>query len=113
MPWAAKSPCVIPGCGQHAQYRGRCSTHMKGMEQERPNVDARKWYHTRRWELLKAQVRAEEPCCGMCLTEGQAVPGTQTDHIVPHRGNEALFFNRQNLQNLCEHHHSLKTQSGQ
>ena len=31
------------------------------------------------------------------------------DHIIPHRGDQKLFWDRSNLQPLCEHHHNVKT----
>lgn len=34
---------------------------------------------------------------------------TVVDHIVPHRGDQKLFWDRGNWQPLCEHHHNVKT----
>lgn len=34
---------------------------------------------------------------------------TVVDHIVPHRGDQKLFWDRSNWQPLCEHHHNVKT----
>jgi 5-methylcytosine-specific restriction protein A len=31
------------------------------------------------------------------------------DHIIPHRGNKELFWNRENWQPLCRPHHDRKT----
>ena len=31
------------------------------------------------------------------------------DHIIPHRGDQKLFWDRSNWQPLCEHHHNVKT----
>jgi 5-methylcytosine-specific restriction protein A len=39
----------------------------------------------------------------------QVVLATQTDHIVPHRGNMKLFWDPKNWQSLCEGCHSYKT----
>ncbi|MEP2204764.1 MAG: HNH endonuclease signature motif containing protein [Tateyamaria sp.] len=33
-------------------------------------------------------------------------PATVVDHIIPHRGDEALFNDRNNLQSLCTPCHS-------
>lgn len=34
---------------------------------------------------------------------------TVGDHIVPHRGDQKLFWDRSNWKPLCEHHHNVKT----
>jgi 5-methylcytosine-specific restriction protein A len=34
---------------------------------------------------------------------------TQTDHIIPRRGNQQLFWDRNNWQRLCDGCHGLKT----
>jgi len=41
------------------------------------------------------------------------VLGTQTDHIIPHRGDQALFWDETNWQRLCLPCHSRKTLEGQ
>ncbi len=35
---------------------------------------------------------------------------TVADHIVPHKGNHQLFWDRNNLQSLCMVHHGEKIQ---
>ena len=44
----------------------------------------------------------------MCLTVGRSTKANTADHIVPHRGDRALFFNSGNLQSLCDIHHGQK-----
>ena len=91
---------------------GRCPQHARQWERSRPNVDVRRWYSSPRWVGLRSHVMNEEPCCRQCLSEGLSVAGTQTDHIVPHRGDPSLFWNRANLQRLCDVHHAQKTRQG-
>jgi 5-methylcytosine-specific restriction protein A len=69
----------------------------------------RQWYGTKEWRALRDQVRLEEPLCVECLKLERVEPTTQVDHIVPHRGDKAKFFDRANLQGLCDTHHSRKT----
>ena len=101
--------CLEPGCPALVP-RGRCQAHQK--PDIRQNADVRTLYHTPQWQALKQQVRAEEPWCRACLAAGVTVPGTQTDHIEPHRGSLALFWDRDNLQNLCAECHARKTRQG-
>jgi 5-methylcytosine-specific restriction endonuclease McrA len=37
--------------------------------------------------------------------------GTVADHVIPHKGNRALFFDPRNLQTLCKEHHDGVKQS--
>jgi len=45
----------------------------------------------------------------MCLDEGRARLATVVDHIRPHRGDAALFWDPSNWQPLCKEHHDRKT----
>lgn len=101
--------CLESGCPAIVP-RGRCAVHQK--PDVRQNASVRTWYHTPQWEALKQAVRQDEPWCRACLAQGITVAGTQTDHIVPHRGDSALFWGRDNLQNLCQSCHSAKTGRG-
>ena len=49
------------------------------------------------------------PFCVKCYEEGHITMATVVDHIVPHRGDQKLFWDRSNWQPLCEHHHNVKT----
>lgn len=86
-----------------------------------PNLTAGRWciehsrsaghqlYATKRWKILRDQVRQEEP---FCRTDCGRLTD-DIDHIMPHRGDEALFFDRSNLQGLCLECHSAKTRRGE
>lgn len=65
-------------------------------------------YGTKRWKRLRDQVRVEEPFC----RKGCGRVTDHIDHIIPHRNDEALFFDRANLQGLCIEHHAEKTAAG-
>lgn len=67
------------------------------------------WYQTPGWKRLRAECRERQPDCVMCLALGKHEKGQHVDHIVPHKGDRALFFDETNLQHLCEwHHNSVK-----
>ena len=42
-------------------------------------------------------------------SEGKITEATVVDHIIPHRGDMKLFWDKSNWQPLCEHHHNVKT----
>ena len=47
----------------------------------------------------------------MCKANGHVTGATNIDHIKPHRGDEVLFFDYENTQSLCSHHHASAKQS--
>jgi 5-methylcytosine-specific restriction enzyme A len=63
------------------------------------------WYATRRWQSQRASQLEAEPFCRFCLDAGDRVRATVADHIKPHRGDAALFWDARNLQSLCRLHH--------
>lgn len=66
-------------------------------------------YDWRWYNAAKAWLRAN-PLCVCCLHYGFTVPAELVDHIIPHRGNRALFWDRGNWQSLCNwcHEHVKK-----
>lgn len=63
----------------------------------------RAWYRTPRWAKLRGAVllRDAYTCCmcgRVCLSRDMVA-----DHVTPHRGSEALFWDANNLQALCHH----------
>jgi 5-methylcytosine-specific restriction protein A len=63
-------------------------------------------YDRARWKRLAAHHRRVEPVCRMCRADGITMAVEVIDHVIPHRGNLNLFFDSNNLQALCSHHHS-------
>jgi 5-methylcytosine-specific restriction endonuclease McrA len=79
---------------------------------DRRNLAIRRLYRTRRWELLRARVLVEAAyTCAACHRVGLEL---DVDHVVPHRGDLALFWDRGNLQALCHSPcHKNKTARGE
>lgn len=62
-----------------------------------------------RWQKARAGFLRSHPLCVMCLREGKTTAAQVVDHIKPHRGNQALFWSRDNWQPLCKQcHDSVK-----
>ena len=59
---------------------------------------------------MAARQLAMHPLCVMCDKEGKIEPATVCDHVVPHRGDAALFWSERNLQSLCRRHHDVDKQ---
>lgn len=68
----------------------------------------RKWYATTRWRKLRMKIFARDlftcqwPGCGHTTADTTQLVA---DHKIPHRGDEALFWDEDNLQTLCKPHH--------
>ena len=60
-----------------------------------------KWYWSAKWKRLRQEVLHAQPMCQGKPCKGKATEATVVDHIVPHRGDSALFWKRSNLQALC------------
>ena len=62
-----------------------------------------------RWEKLRAVFLRQHPLCASCESEGRCTAATEVDHVIPHRGDQALFWAPGNLQPMCKPCHSRKT----
>jgi len=59
-----------------------------------------------KWQKARATYLASHPLCVMCEALGRAEVATVVDHVVPHRGDQKLFWDEGNWAALCAHHHS-------
>ena len=64
------------------------------LDRQRPSA-ARRGYSPR-WRRARAAYLAHHPLCAACQALGRVVPATVVDHVVPHRGDPVLFWNRAN-----------------
>ena len=65
-----------------------------------------------KWQKARAAYLAEHPLCVACHDDGRLVTATEVDHIEPHRGDVAKFWDTENWQGLCKRCHSRKTGKG-
>lgn len=75
----------------------------------------RRLYKRKAWGILRERVISEAQ--GLCKICGTACVGARgksnspvIDHIKPHKGDEALFFDPDNLQLLCKRCHDTSKQ---
>lgn len=117
MPWNAKRPCRHEGCARLCE-RGQlyCPEHMKGRtswQDDRERGTAAQRGYDAEWRVARRYYLSGHPLCVDCQKEGRITPATVVDHIKPHRGDRRLFWDSNNWQSLCAHHHSLKTLRGE
>lgn len=64
----------------------------------------------RKWREARLGYLARHPLCVHCLARGYVTASIEVDHIVPHCGDPALFWDAENnWQALCKPCHSAKT----
>jgi 5-methylcytosine-specific restriction protein A len=66
-----------------------------------------------RWTKARATYLQSHPHCAMIVSDGNrcARPATVVDHVKPHRGDNALFWDKTNWQPLCGPCHNSRKQS--
>jgi 5-methylcytosine-specific restriction enzyme A len=88
------------------------SPHNAGFFVARYNVamgQHAKLYNTKTWRAMRLQQLQSQPLCAYCASLGIVTAATVADHVIPHRGNLALFYDAGNLQSLCKPcHDSVK-----
>lgn len=62
-----------------------------------------------RWQKARKAYLAKHPLCVACYRQGRVTAASEVDHITPHRGDRALFWDSANWQALCKPCHSAKT----
>jgi len=101
MPLSPLRPCTRQGCPSLVRGGGACPSCRRKYELNRGSRHERGYNYA--WMMARAKYLEENPVC-QC-----GKPATVVDHIVPHRGNRELFWDRTNWQPLCARCHSSKT----
>jgi len=105
-----RRPCMATGCPNLVKF-GRCEKHAK--QKDRQSTSQRnneyKWMYGRKWQKARAFYLRRHPVCAECAKYNRAVPATDVDHIEPHLGDRAKFWDQANWQALCRGCHSSKT----
>ena len=78
----------------------------------------RRWYKTARWQRLRREVLLRDAyICrqtGVMLQDGRDAPNSAVvDHIRPHRGDPAMFWDPENLQSVAKSWHDREKQKAE
>ena len=65
--------------------------------------------YDRKWATYSQDFRKEFPLCRLCGVMGRVSPAQAVDHIVPHKGDWDMFWDRCNHQSLCYPCHNAKS----
>ena len=89
-------------------FKGLGSEKHKAMHLEEVRSASGRGYGSA-WQKASKQFLQEHPLCEECKKQGKYEKATVVDHIIPHRGDQKLFWDRCNWQPLCKKHHDQKT----
>lgn len=110
MPSKPVRPCSNLGCPTLTKERF-CGSHKQKYQQSynQNRGSATKRGYDAEWRRGRAAFLMKNPLCLHCSKQGLVMASTVVDHIVPHKGNFELFWDRGNWQPLCKSHHDSKT----
>ena len=91
---------VVPG-GQRCPD---CSAQWRRASDARRGSSSQRGYGSK-WQRARAEFLKHHHWCVTC-----GKPANVVDHIKPHRGDQALFWNKSNWQPMCDHCHSSTKQ---
>jgi 5-methylcytosine-specific restriction enzyme A len=111
MPARSLRPCVT--CGKATlNLPPYCDTHQdnanaraREFDKARAQTVARSLYKTAQWSKLRRYALSLNPLCVYCAKTHRVALATVVDHIIPHKGDIALFYDPHNLQCLCKKCH--------
>ena len=109
MPHKSMHVCNYPGCQALTRER-YCGKHRKASYDDRRQSAAKRGYDSK-WNIARLAFLAEHPTCECpeCVASGQPLPADVVDHIIPHRGNQRLFWDTKNWQAMNHVCHNRKT----
>lgn len=115
MPASPPRPCCYPGCsvlvhGGERNCEKHRSAQMRQADQQRGSAHERGYSSA--WRKARDAYLRRHPLCAEHQQRGELVPATVVDHIVPHRGDRARFWDSANWQPLCKRCHDRKTGAG-
>jgi len=78
-------------------------------ETARPNASQRGY--DARWQKARLAFLADNPLCARCkeASPPRITEATVVDHIIPHKGDQSLFWSVTNWCSLCTRCHDSKT----
>jgi len=115
MPLRPQKPCNAQGCNTLTRNPRYCDAHkdvgkqfeVKQREKQRETSSQRGYSY--KWQQARKGFLAKHPLCVECERVGRVTASTDVDHIVPHKGDMDLFWDRSNWQAMCHPCHSTKT----
>ena len=100
----ALAPTICGRCNRPKPSGARCTCTPD------PRPSARSRGYTTAWDRERRLFLAKHP---RCAHKGCSALATVVDHIIAHKGDAERFWNKENWQPLCAHHHNAAKQSSE
>lgn len=107
MPRKPLRPCRHPDCPVLSN-NVYCDAHRSLYARESATVRG----YDARWRKARKQFLRQNPLCVECERNKKLTPAIIVDHVLPHRGDDYLFWDKNNWQALCKRCHDKKTGLG-
>ena len=109
-PQRAKRPCKVSSCKDFAVNGGYCDQHQERIrKKDRERGTAHQRGYNAEWEKKRIQFLDDNPLCADHFKRKLIEAATVVDHIIPHKGDQTLFWDQTNWQPLCKSCHDRKT----
>lgn len=108
MAYIRKTVCKVAGCPNYAEKGSQyCAEHQQ-LSHENKEHTTSKWKHmyNNRWRKARDLFLISHPWCERCLQNGDYVKADTVHHVIEHKGDQKLFWDRKNWQALCKNCHS-------
>lgn len=106
MPMKPLKPCKQLGCPNLTKDK-YCEKHIN-LHRNQRETSTKRGYDSR-WRKARNRFLKVNPLCVKCKDQGKLIKATVVDHIIPHRGDQKLFWDESNWQALCKSCHDTKT----
>ena len=111
MPTKPMVPCRHGNCARLVPAGAMYCEEHKALHPNGDRKTAAERGYGKRWNRERKLFLVAHPFCCEHLKEHRYVAATVVDHIIPHRGNPELMWNKDNWQALCKECHDRKTWS--
>lgn len=83
---------------------------LKDPESWRSGKNSHQRGYTYKWQKYREKFLFENPLCLYCERKSIVTVATVVDHIIPHKGDQKLFWSTNNHQPLCKRCHDSDKQ---
>ena len=91
----------------HRPFPQTVKRHVPATEQR--ETASQRGYNSR-WQKARLTFLARHPLCAECERQGKVTAATVVDHVIPHKGDQVLFWDSENnWAALCASCHSRAT----
>lgn len=108
MPFMPPTNCKHSRCNKLVPYGERYCEEHKPLHKSDRDSASKRGYNSR-WQKARLKYLHSHPLCVLCREQGRLTEATVVDHIIPHRGDQKLFWDESNWQALCKPCHDKKT----